>query len=166
MPPNQPAVPNSIALHPVEDADLPIFFAQQLDPDANWMAAFTADDPHDQAAFAAHWARIRSTPSILLRTIRLGDAVAGYLGSFDRWGDREVTYWLGREFWGRGIATAALGQFLAEIPQRPLTARAAADNLASIRVLEKCGFVLASRERGFAAARGAEIEEVILRLTR
>jgi RimJ/RimL family protein N-acetyltransferase len=74
----------------------------------------------------------------------------------------EVTYWLGREFWGPGIATAALRKLLEIVAERPLVARAAADNAASIRVLEKCGFVFSGRARGFANARGEEVEEVIL----
>lgn len=159
-----PAPSPSITLRPVEDADLPIFFSQQLDPDANFMAAFTAENPGDRAAFDAHWARIRSNPAIFMRTILVGEAVAGYLASFEAWGARQVSYWLGREFWGQGIATAALARFLAEVPHRPLAARAAADNAASLRVLQKCGFVEVGREHGFAHARGAEIEEVILRL--
>jgi RimJ/RimL family protein N-acetyltransferase len=73
-----------------------------------------------------------------------------------------VSYWLGKEYWGKGIATEALGLFLGIIEERPLYARAAKDNAASIRVLEKCGFVISGCERGFANARGEEIDEVVL----
>src|SRR4029453_1988037 len=74
------------------------------------------------------------------------------------------TYWIGREFWGRGIATQALAVLLSAVKTRPLYARAAKDNVASLRVLEKCGFTIAGYERGFANARGEEVEEVVLEL--
>lgn len=151
-----------ITLRPVADADIPVFFAQQLDPQANWMAAFTAPDPSDRAAFEAHWIKIRADAQILIRTILVGESVAGYVASFERWGAYEVTYWLGKEFWGRGCATAALRAFIPLVPQRPLTARAAKDHAASLRVLAKCGFKVEREERGFADARGAEIAELVL----
>jgi RimJ/RimL family protein N-acetyltransferase len=153
---------NEVYLRAVAPADLPIFFEQQQDSDANWMAAFTPKDPADRAAFDAHWARILSDPAVRMRTIGLGPAVAGSVGSYAAEGRREVTYWIGRAFWGRGVATQALRLFLAEEPARPLAARAAGDNLASIRVLAKCGFRLVGAERGFANARGAEIDEVVM----
>jgi len=79
-------------------------------------------------------------------------------------GEREVTYWIGRSYWGRGIATSALRAFLTIDRSRPLHARVAHDNVASHRVLEKCGFRLVATERGFAEARSGEIEEFVLRL--
>jgi RimJ/RimL family protein N-acetyltransferase len=57
-----------------------------------------------------------------------------------------------------------LRELLGVVPDRPLYARAAADNAGSVRVLEKCGFVLTGHERGFANARGEEIDEVVLTL--
>ena len=76
----------------------------------------------------------------------------------------EVTYWLGRSFWGRGIASAALALFLAELPVRPLFGRAAATNVASLRVLERSGFRRIEATRDWSDALGREVEEVILRL--
>jgi RimJ/RimL family protein N-acetyltransferase len=78
-------------------------------------------------------------------------------------GAREVTYWIGRSYWGKGIATC-LNAFLTVDPSRPLDARVAYDNVASRRVLEKCGFRVIATERSFAQARSAEIEEFVLRL--
>jgi RimJ/RimL family protein N-acetyltransferase len=98
------------------------------------------------------------------QSIVVGGEVAGTIGS---WGDpdeREVTYWIGRSYWGRGIATGALNAFLTVDPTRPLHARVAYDNVASRRVLEKCGFRVIATERGFAEARSGEIEELVLRL--
>ena len=157
-------MPAAITLRPVRDDDLPHFFAHQQDAEAAWMAAFTAPDPADAAAFAAHWARIRADPQITNRTVEWDGRVVGHIASFVQGGETELTYWLDRACWGRGVATAALAAFLAEIPARPLFARAAADNLGSLRVLQKCGFRPVAHERGFANARGAEIEETVLRL--
>jgi RimJ/RimL family protein N-acetyltransferase len=153
-------------LRAVTDSDLPIFFEQQRDPEANYMAAFTAANPSDRAAFDAHWARIRANEANIVQTIVWNGQVAGNLMHFEMFGRPQVAYWLGREFWGRGLATRALAAFLEELPVRPLYAQAAADNAASIRVLQKCGFEITGRERDFANARGQEIEEVILILDR
>jgi RimJ/RimL family protein N-acetyltransferase len=155
-----------IVLRDVTEDDLAIFFDHQQDPDANWMAAFSAEDPADQAAFAAKWARILTDGTGSAKTIVCGGRVAGNLLCFIApWsGRREVSYWIGRDYWGRGIATAALAAFVRGMAERPLYARAASDNLASIRVLEKCGFVRIGRDMGFANARGTDIEEVVLEL--
>ena len=152
----------AVRLREVADADLPILFEQQLDPAAIHMAAFTHPDPADRAAFDAHWAKIRADPTVTQRTILYQDQVAGWVGSYGPPGEPEVTYWLGREYWGKGLATRALQQFLEFQTQRPIYGRAARDNLASIRVLEKCGFKLIDSEKGFANARGEEIDEVRL----
>ncbi len=153
-----------LGLRAVEPRDLEHFFAQQRDPVARHMAAFTSADPDDRAAFDAHWARVTADPGIVNRTIEFGGEVVGHVASFEQGGEREVTYWIDRAHWGRGIATRALRFFLAELPTRPLHACAAADNAASIRVLTNCGFVAYGTDRGFALARGAEIDEVLLRL--
>lgn len=153
-----------IELRAVRPSDLDTFFQQQLDPAANHMAAFTAQDPTDQAAFAARWAKIRADETITMRTILFDGAVAGHIGSHGWFGKPEVSYWLGREYWGQGIATQALRLLLTQEKTRPLYARAAKDNIASLRVLEKCGFAICGEDKGFANARGQEIEEYLLRL--
>lgn len=50
-------------------------------------------------------------------------------------------------------------------PARPLHADAAADNAGSLRVLEKCGFVVAVKSRCFARARDEEIDLLHLMLS-
>lgn len=153
------------SLRDVLQADLPVFFAHQLDPEAQAMAAFTARDPTDRRAFMVHWQRILADPSTANRTIVVDGQVAGSVGSFEEAGHREVTYWLGRSYWGKGLATRALAEFLAHAdPTRPMYARAAKDNAASLRVLEKCGFRIVGEDKGFANARGREVEEFLLRL--
>lgn len=158
-----------VMLRTVCPHDLPTFFTHQLDTEACRMAAFTADDPSDRAAFDAHWAKILAKHKVIARTVVVRDDagaehVAGHIASFMRGEEREVTYWIGREHWGKGVATRALKLLLEEDQTRPMYGRAAADNAPSIRVLEKCGFVEIARERGFANARGCEIEEVVMRL--
>lgn len=153
-----------VVLREVEEDDLPTFFEQQLDPVASYMAAFTPRDPADRDAFTAHWAEIMGDDTITVRTILFDGLVAGNIVSFEWDGKPEVGYWIGREFWGRGVATRALSEFLGIVKTRPLYAAAARDNTGSIRVLEKCGFVVTGYGRGYANARGEEIEEAILEL--
>ena len=156
---------SDVLLREVAEGDLPIFFEQQLDPDANVMAAFTAKNPADRDAFMEHWARILGDETIIIRTILFEGQVAGHVSSYEEEAGRpEVTYWIGKHYWGKGIATSALSAFLSASKVRPLYARVAKDNLASLRVLEKCGFRIIGQDKGFANARGQEIEEFLLQL--
>jgi len=159
-------VTGDVRLRDVTDGDLPLFFEQQLDPVANRMAAFTAKNPSDRDAFAAKWAKILGDQAATKKTILVGGRVAGNVLSFVApWsGKPEVSYWLGREYWGKGIATEALSQFLRHVRTRPLYARVAKDNIGSIRVLEKCGFAVVGEEKGYANARGEEVGEFVLEL--
>lgn len=157
---------DEVVLKDVTEDDLPIFFDYQLDSDANYMAAFTTEDPSDREAFTAHWTKILGDGAIVTKTILFDGRVAGSVLSFEQFGEREVSYWIGKEYWGKGIATEALGQFLAHLEERPLYARAAKDNVASLRVLEKCGFTVSGEDKGFSNARGEEVEEFILMLGR
>jgi RimJ/RimL family protein N-acetyltransferase len=152
-----------VELRKVHDSDLPVFYRQLNDPEALRMAAFTPKDPADRDAFDAHWKRIRSSSDVLRAILADGDVV-GSAAVYGEPGEREVTYWVDRAYWGRGVATAALRRLLAEVPERPLYARAAADNAGSLRVLRKCGFRVTAQARGFANARGEEIDEVVLHL--
>lgn len=152
-----------VELRAVHDSDLPVFYRQLNDPEALRMAAFTPKDPDDWDAFDARWRRIRSSGDVL-RTILADGDVVGSAAVYGDPGEREVTYWVDRAYWGRGVATAALLRLLAEVPERPLYARAAADNEGSLRVLSKCGFRVTAHARGFANARGEEIDEVVLHL--
>lgn len=151
-------------LRPIEDGDLDVIFEHVSDPESIRLAAFTAEDQTDREAFLRRMARLRADPSATNRVIEVDGVVAGTIAWF--WLDdrAEVTYWVDRARWGRGIATEALRLLVAETAVRPLYGRAASDNVASLRVLEKAGFRRIGVDRGYAAARGEEIEETILRL--
>ncbi|MFI5401926.1 MAG: GNAT family N-acetyltransferase [Planctomycetota bacterium] len=154
----------NVLLREMIAGDLPAVFEHQQDPVGRHMAAFTSKDPTDRAAFMAHWSRLLVDASVTKRTILLDGRLVGSIASFGASLGREVTYWIAKEHWGKGVATAALGEILKVERTRPLFARAAKDNLGSIRVLEKCGFRICREGRWFANARGAEIEEVVLEL--
>ena len=150
-----------VTLRSVHSDDLPTFFEFQLDPEANQLAATNPRSPSD---FEAHWKGIRKSPEVFVRTILLGTSLAGYVSCFKADGQDCVGYWLGKEFWGQGVASHALQQFLDTILIRPLHARAATTNGASIRVLQKNGFQIIGHEHSAASERFQECDEVILRL--
>lgn len=133
-----------IILRPVIASDLPILFAQQLEPEAVAMAEYPAKD---KGEFMRHWEGILKNKSILARTIIYKEKIAGHMISWKEKYEQQVGYWLGREYWGKGIASAALAEFLDQIKIRPLYAHVAIHNIASRRVLEKCGFVLHEESR-------------------
>lgn len=135
-----------VRLRAVDESDLPIFFEHQLDAEATAMAAFRA---REREAFMTHWRRILGDPTTTVRTVVCDGAVAGNVVVFARGGETLLGYWIGREFWGRGVATCAVRALLAELLERPLHARVATHNTGSIRVLEKCGFApTGERETG------------------
>jgi RimJ/RimL family protein N-acetyltransferase len=154
----------TITIRPIQLADIPLFHAMETDEASRQMAAFGPPGPLDAVAHAARWQRILADPTVFARSVLVDDVVAGNVNKFIIFGEDTVAYWIARPYWGRGIATAALGLLLAQVPERPLYARAASDNLGSRRVLEKCGFVVIGKETNFAEARQAETEEVIMRL--
>jgi RimJ/RimL family protein N-acetyltransferase len=159
------STPPHLILRDVVEDDLDTFFAQQLDPDANTMAAFTTKDPSNRDTFTAHWNRIRRDPTVIIKTIVVAEEVVGYVSSYEEDGQPEVTYWLGKAYWGQGIATRALATFLQTAnTKRPIHARVAQDNRGSLRVLQKCGFVVKGEGIGFANARGHDVREYLLTL--
>ena len=151
-------VPPTVRLRPVEDRDLKVFFEHQADPQAAEMAAFPARD-RDQ--FAAHWAKVRADDTNVVRTIVADGMVAGHIGSWQENGQQLLGYWVGREWWGRGVATQALALFVDEVSIRPLYAHVAVHNVGSIRVLEKCGFRRDRAQEAAAPAPDDGVEEFI-----
>lgn len=147
-----------IQLRDVEASDLVLFFEHQRDPVAVAMVAFRSRDAEE---FAQHWAMLLADNSKLKKTIVLDGQVVGNIGSWLSDGKREIGYWIDRAFWGRGIATKALSAFLRLEKTRPLYAGVAKHNAASMRVLQKCGFILLGFEDG---ANEAEATHVLLML--
>jgi RimJ/RimL family protein N-acetyltransferase len=145
-----------VRLRHVEQADLEAFFEQQLDPVAIEMAAFP---PRDLAAFTVHWGKILADPNVMARTILEESAVAGHVVCWEAEGKRLIGYWLGRRFWGRGIASRALAIFVASVSVRPLYAHVAKNNVASMRVLEKCGFERTGENQCANPTGGQAVEE-------
>jgi RimJ/RimL family protein N-acetyltransferase len=145
----------------VEDGDVEAFYQHQADPQATRMAAFPA---REREAFAAHWATLRADPAIITETIVAAGQVAGNVVSWEQSGERLVGYWIGRQFWGRGIATRALQLFVLQVRSRPLYAHVAAHNVASMRVLQKCGFRETAVGEPPAVADGDGVAEVVFTL--
>ena len=154
----------NITLSKTKPDDLNKLFEFQLDEEANYLAAFTPKDPTDKAAYIAKFTRLLADPTITMRTIKVDDAIVGSVAKFVMDNKAEITYWIDKKFWGQGIATAALKTFLEIEQTRPISGRAAFDNLPSQRVLEKCGFIRIGQDKGFANARQQEIEEYIYQL--
>ena len=134
---------SNVSLRPVSVEDLEHFYEHQLDEAATRMAAFAS---RDRASFREHWHRILNDDGGLERTVVVDGEIAGNIVSFLRDGRREIGYWFGRRYWGRGIATRALTTFLEIEGRRPLFAAASERNPGSQRVLEKCGFVRVGQE--------------------
>ena len=152
----------AVRLRSVDERDLVVFFDHQADPQAVEMAAFPA---RDKDQFAAHWARVRADDSVVARTIVVGGLVAGNIGSWQENGQQLLGYWLGRECWGRGVATQALALFVDEVSIRPLYAHVAVHNVGSTRVLEKCGFRRDRVQEAKAPAANDGIKEFIFVLS-
>ena len=153
--------PNTVILRDVIEADLPIFYEQQLDPEATQMAAFPS---RDRDAFMAHWKnKVMGNENGKVKAILFDGHVAGNIVSWEQSDQREVGYWLGKEYWGKGIATKALAEFLGYVKIRPLFAHVVKHNIGSQRVLQKCGFVISGEDK-FTDEKGMEIEEIILKL--
>jgi RimJ/RimL family protein N-acetyltransferase len=155
---------SGVALRPVCIEDLDVFFANETDPGAVAMAAFTPEDPSDRSAFDEHWHQILERATVTMRTITVHGEVAGNVGSYASDLGREVTFWIGRHFWGSGIATEALRRFLDVDRHRPIHARVVTDNLRSIRVLESNGFTTLSTNQGYAHGRGKVVAEFVMTL--
>ncbi|MEO9210547.1 MAG: GNAT family N-acetyltransferase [Ginsengibacter sp.] len=145
-------------------SDLEFFFLFQLDPEANYLAAFTSKDPNDKTAYLEKYRKNLNNPTVNMHTILIDKTIIGSIAKFEIEGDAEITYWIDRNFWGKGIATKALKNMLSIENTRPIFGRVAYDNIGSQKVLEKCGFEKIGIDKGFANARKIEIEEYIYQL--
>jgi ribosomal-protein-alanine N-acetyltransferase len=158
-------IEQNITLIETEIDDLNAFFQFQLDQEANYLAAFTAKNPNDKTAYLEKYTKHLADPTIIMRTIKVNDVIAGSIAKFVMENEAGITYWIDKNFWGQGIATTALKNFLSIVQTRPIYGHVAFDNYGSQKVLEKCGFVKVGTDKGFANARQAEIEEFIYKLS-
>ena len=150
---------NGVWLRPVQPGDLPRMYAMQLDPEANRMAVTI---PRTGEAFDSHWAKALADPGNTTRAVLVGEEMVGYISCFPMDGQDHVGYWIDRAYWGMGIASRALHLLLQEVTKRPLVATAATSNGASLRVLQKCGFVIEEVRLSPASERYPECEESVL----
>jgi len=156
---------HQISLRPTTVKDLEKFFQFQLDKEGINLAAFTPKDPTDKTAYITKYTKHLEDPTIKTRTIMVGKQIAGSIAKFVIERDAEITYWIDKKFWGQGVASAALKDFLSIENTRPIFGRVAFDNFGSQKVLEKCGFEKIGADKGFANARQMEIIEFIYRLS-
>ncbi len=155
---------SEIKLRKTEVDDLEHLFEFQLDKGAIYLAAFTPKDPADKSAYLRKYTKLLSDPTVNNQTIIIDNIIVGSIAKFEIDGQAEVTYWIDKNFWGKGIATKALEYLLTIENTRPILGRVAFDNYGSQKVLEKCGFVKIGKDKGFANARQTEIEEFIYKL--
>jgi RimJ/RimL family protein N-acetyltransferase len=148
-----------VRLRPVEPGDLPRMYELQLDPESNRMAVTI---PRTGEAFDSHWAKALEDPAITARSVLVGGALVGIISCFPRDGQDHVGYWIDRDYWGMGIASRALHLLLREVAKRPLVAIVATSNGASLRVLQRCGFVIEQVRLSPADERYPECEEAVL----
>ncbi len=153
-----------IVLRPTVSDDLESLFEFQTDEEGIRLAAFTPKDPTDKSAYLSKYSGLLDLPTVNMQTILVGSVIAGSISKFEVENEAEITYWIDRKFWGKGVASTALDRFLLIEKTRPIYGRVAFDNFGSRRVLEKCGFVKIGEDRGFANARQKDIIEFIYKL--
>jgi RimJ/RimL family protein N-acetyltransferase len=148
-----------VRLRDIEQDDLPWMYEFNLDPDANRLAMTI---PRSADAFDVHWEKALADPHVVAKAISVSNVLAGWISCFKQNGLDAVGYWVGRDFWGQGVASRALELLLKIVPIRPLHARVATSNRASLRVLQKCGFVVRCVQVSPADDRFLECEEAFL----
>ena len=155
---------SGIKFRKTEVDDLELLFKFQLDKEAINLAAFTPKDPTDKSAYLSKYTKLLNDPTVNNQTIIIDNIIVGSIAKFEIDGQAEVTYWIDKNFWGKGVATKALEYLLTIETTRPIFGRVAFDNYGSQKVLEKCGFLKIGKDKGFANARQTEIEEFIYKL--
>jgi RimJ/RimL family protein N-acetyltransferase len=153
-----------VNLRPTEIEDLDTLFEFQTDKEGGYLAAFMPKDPTNKSAYISKYTKLLSDPTVNNQTILIDNIIVGSIAKFVMEGNTEITYWIDKKYWGQGIGTIALKNLLDIETTRPIFGRVAFDNFGSQKVLEKCGFVKIGTDKGFANARGTEIEEYIYEL--
>lgn len=149
-----------VRIRDVETNDLDVLFRMQGDSDSRWMAAFGTKDFNDKEAFLIRMSKIAADANSIFRVLEHAEEVIGFIG---KWvdGDRpELMYWVDRKFWGKGIASSAVEEFLLQYSQRPLYAHIVSDNLASQAILIKNGFTKYEEVTAFSDIRNVDVVEI------
>ena len=152
-------------LRPVLASDIDLFFEHHLELRPMPTGASAADLASRKATFVDRWEQMLSDERVLARTILWKGAVAGYVAYLIQRDKPSISCWLGRDYWGKGLATQGVRGFLDLIEQRPVYARVAFDNLAAMQVLRHTGFAIVGHDSFFSEAHGYEIDEIILALS-
>ncbi len=153
-----------MTLREVRPEDLDAFFDHQQDERANIMSAFAPRNPADRGVFDYHWNQLLSDENTTVRTIDADGEAAGALICDEHDGVADLSFWTAQEYWGRGLTTAAVDEFLAEYTRRPVRAHVPSDNAGSIKVLTRRGFVVVGEEKVFSNARAEVVTEQIMEL--
>lgn len=133
-----------VGIRDVQEADLELFYEQQLDPEAARRARFPS---REREVFMTHWTtKVLGDSANFVQTITVSGEPAGNIAAW--WADEQgrpvprrfIGYWFGRPYWGRGIGTQGLALFLRLEKTRPLYADPFIGNTASVRLLERHGF--------------------------
>jgi len=154
-----------IKLRPTKLSDLDLLFQFQLDKEGGYLAAFMPENSTDKENYINKHTNLLKDLTVNAQTIMLDNMIVGSIAKFVIETDSEITYWIDKKFWGQGIATQALKEFLTIETSRPIYGRVAFDNFGSQKVLQKSGFDKIGIEKGFANARQMEIEEFIYKLS-
>ena len=154
----------NINLRKTNSDHLYTLFEFQTDQEANYLAAFTSENPSDKKAYIEKWTKLLSNEKVNANTILLNDEIVGSITKYEMNENAEITYWIEKKFWGKGIASNALEKFLKIEKKRPIYGRVAFDNIGSVKVLEKNGFSKIGTDNGFANARAKNIEEFVFQL--
>ena len=120
-------------------------------------------------ADALWWINTGCKDNALSKAIHVGNQFVGSVGVYLREREyahtAELGYWLSPQFWGRGIATEAVNRFVEEVFETTSITRifnpVSAPNTASIRVMEKCGFVLEGTLKQAILHDGKLIDEMV-----
>lgn len=153
-----------ITLREVQSRDLDQFFLFQQDADAAHMAGFASTNPSDRGVFDHHWGELLNSPDTFVRTIDHEGQPIGSIAAFEDEGAREIMFWTDKQFWGQGITTEALSQFLKDFPERPVRARVVVDNVGTLKILQSLGFEEVGVESSFSNVRAKVVQEKILQL--
>ncbi len=152
-------------LKPVREDGVAALYAMHSDEASAWQAGVGLSGRSLPEFRARMLKKAPDTKNMVISAIWLDGEMVGDVSSFLRGNKREVGYWVTRAHWGKGVASKALPLFLPFVmdiyPKSPLYARVVDGNIASIKLLQKCGFKPVERDTFYSDVRGSNIEETL-----